>query len=132
MGERRYEDLWHRDHLRTGIAMCEEETIRRLVKEIDTRFDCIASIRRGGYTITQKSPLGMVSDFAFIPWDGLTKTFFDNMRRNIWLNRNGNPMRDIVQNNAELEQRHNEKVEENIDYVTKTAAPDLLRAFKDV
>jgi hypothetical protein len=112
--------------------MCEEGTIRRLVKEIDGRFDCHFDRMRQGYTITQTSPLGRTEPFAFLPWDGVTKEFFDNMRFNMYVNRNGDPLRELMQHNDELERRRAEKADANIDYMAKVAAPDLLRAFKDV
>jgi hypothetical protein len=108
----------------------ECSTIRRIIKGIDERFDVYFDHDKERYVITQHAPGGLVATYASFVWP--TREFFDNMRRDIYISRNGNLLREIVQHNADLEDYHAKKTEENIDLVTREAAPAMLRAFKDV
>jgi hypothetical protein len=114
------------------MGMGEENNIRQLVKGIDPRFDCRVNRRNGNYEITQTSPMGLVSLWGVLPWDGVNKEFFDNMRRTIYINRNGDPLREIEEHNQRIEKRREEKQGENIDYLTKSTAPAIHRAFREI
>lgn len=109
-----------------------EESIRRIVKDIDPRFDCKFDFRREGYAITQTTPLGAVSQYDFIPWNGLNKAFFDRMRRNVYINRNGNPLLDMLESNEKIQRRSAEREADTNDYLIKSTAPRMQRAVKEV
>jgi hypothetical protein len=115
--------------------MYEESTVRRLVKEIDLRFDCCFDFNREGYRITQKSPLGRVSLFDFIGYRDLQsdkgKAFFDRMRQTMYVNRNGDPLREVEENNDLLDRRQAEKQDEDTEYLVKSTAPRMYRALQE-
>lgn len=111
-----------------------EDSIRQIVKDIDPRFDCHFEHNRAGvgYAITQRTPLGNVLPYAFVPWDGVTKEFFDNMRKSIYTNRNGDPLREVAESEEKHEKRLAERQDEEIDYLVKSTAPRLKRAIGDI
>jgi hypothetical protein len=112
--------------------MGEEGTIRRLVREIDPRFDCRADVEQAEYIITQTSPLGLVSFWGAIPFDNVTKEFFDHMRQTLYVNRNGNPMRDMEEHNRAIEERRERQQDEAMDDLAKETGPAMRRAFLDM
>lgn len=76
--------------------MGEEGAIRRIVKEIDPRFDCRWEADSEEYVITQTNPLGVVSWFDSVRYDELTRDFFDHIRRVVYINRNGDMARQVL------------------------------------
>jgi hypothetical protein len=112
--------------------MYEVPTIQRIVKEIDPRFDCEFDHKREAYVITQTSPLGVVSVFDRIRYDRLNKSFFDHIREMVYINRNGDPAREVEESNARFEKRNAEREEQNIEYLAKSTGPRMLQAFKEI
>ena len=102
--------------------MGEEATIRRLVKEIDPRFDCRWESDSEEYVITQTSPLGSVSWFDSVRYDRLTRAFFDHMREIVYINRNG----DITERVAKLNQKKAERDKNASDDLAYGMADELL------
>jgi hypothetical protein len=112
--------------------MGEEGTIRRLVKEIDPRFDCRFDLEQAEYIITQKSPLGQVSFWAAIPWNGITKDFFDHMRQTLYVNRNGDPMREMEEHNRKIVERREQAQDDAMDDLARETGPAMRRAFLEM
>ena len=105
-------------------------SIRRLIKEIDLRFDVYFDHDKGQYIVTQTGPGGRISQWDSFSWP--TREFFEHMRRVIYVNRNGDLVRETLRANDAIEQRREEKQDENLEYATREAAPYMFRALKDV
>jgi len=105
-------------------------SIRRLIKEIDLRFDVYFDHDKKQYVVTQTGPGGHTSIWDSFSWP--TREFFEHMRRTIYVNRNGDPVLEALRSGDIVEQRREEKQDENLDYATREAAPYMYRALREL
>ncbi len=94
----------------------ECNTIRRVVKDIDDRFDVYYDADAKRYIITQYD-----NYFDSVSPDELCKDFFDRLRKIVWINIYGSIIDEIDKNNAKIE----ETKEKEISDVAESLAKDI-------
>lgn len=111
--------------------MYEVESIRRLVKDIDTRFDCRWESDSEEYVITQTSPLGQVSWYGSIRYDELNSAFFDDMRRNVYINTNGDVLSEVMEQQIAAEIHKDKAIDDEISDVVKETGHYIYNKIKE-
>jgi hypothetical protein len=111
--------------------MYETENIRRLVKEIDRRFDCYFDYPSESYVISQTSPLGQTSRFMSVRYDCLDRDIFEALRKTVYENINGTLAEKAIRSMQEHAERSEQKLDEISSYVAKTTEKDLKKAYEN-
>ena len=99
----------------------ECNTIRRVVKDIDKRFDVYYDADTNKYIITQYE-----SYFDSVSPAELCKDFFDRLRKIVWINMYGSIVDEIDKNNAKIEAAEEKKVSD----VAENFAKDIYKPLK--
>ena len=99
----------------------ECNTIRRVVKDIDTRFDVYYDADTNKYVITQYE-----NYFDSVSPTELCKDFFDRLRKTVWININGSIVDEIDKNNAKVEQAKEKEMAE----LTNNLAKDIYKPLR--
>jgi hypothetical protein len=103
-----------------------EETIRRLVKEIDPRFDCSVDMGSGMVDVTRRSPLGNISLFDRVHLSSIDRAYFEHMRKVIYINIHG----DIERHVQESEKRQERRSEREMSNLSEDIAKDLRKPLR--
>ena len=99
----------------------ECNTIRHVVKDIDTRFDVYYDADANKYIITQYD-----NYFDSVSPNDLCKDFFDRLRKIVWINMYGSIIDEIDKNNAKIE----EAKEKEATNVTENLAKDIYKPLR--
>ena len=99
----------------------ECNTIRRVVKDIDNRFDVYYDADTNKYIITQYD-----NYFDSVSPTELCKEFFDRLRKVVWINIHGSIVDEIDKNNAKIEEANQKKVAD----VTENLAKDIYKPLR--
>lgn len=99
----------------------ECNTIRRVVKDIDNRFDVYYDADANKYIITQ-----FENYFDSISPEELCKDFFDKLRKIVWINMYGSIIDEIEKNNAKIEEAEEKKIAD----VSESLAKDIYKPLR--
>ena len=99
----------------------ECNTIRRVVKDIDNRFDVYYDADSSKYIITQYD-----NYFDSVSPSDLCKDFFDRLRKVVWINMYGSIIDEIDKNNAKIE----EESERRASDIATNLAKDIYKPLR--
>lgn len=113
------------------------ESIRRIVREIDPRFDVRWEPDSTEYVITQTNPQGETSWFDSISFEDIARNgdkaqaFFEHMRRVVYTNRNGDIVAETENKVRNMAAKRDEKRREAVHNLVKDEGERLYRAIRE-
>lgn len=96
---------------------------KRVLREIDEDFDITFNVASEDYHITHKGFL-----FQVVKWGEFTRDVVNNIRRVVWLNKNGDVAGEIDKHNANEEFKKEKKLED----MAYNMAKDIVKPLSEV